>query len=191
MTPLCCAGTGTPAEQGRAKGFSIASVEGTAMNLDFSTFTWVHVIISLVGIVTGFVVMKGMLASQRLDGWTAVFLATTVLTSVTGFGFPIEKLTPGIIVGTISLVVLLIAIVARYAFGMGGGWRPAYVVTALVAQWFNVFVLVVQLFGKVTALHALAPTQSEPPFLIAQTVVLVLFIITGIATLRRFHPAAA
>lgn len=160
------------------------------MNLDFSTFTWVHVIISLVGIVTGFVVIKGILASQRLDGWTAVFLATTVLTSVTGFGFPIEKLTPGLIVGAISLVVLLIAIVARYAFGMGGGWRPAYVVTALVAQWFNVFVLVVQLFMKVTALHALAPTQSEPPFLIAQTVVMVLFIVIGIAALRRFHPAA-
>lgn len=161
------------------------------MNLDFSTFTWVHVIISLVGIVTGFVVIKGMLASQRLDDWTAVFLATTVLTSVTGFGFPFEKILPSHIVGIISLVVLLIAIVARYAFGMGGGWRPTYVVAALVAQWLNVFVLVAQLFNKVTALRALAPTQSEPPFLIAQTVVMVLFIITGIAALRRFHPAAA
>jgi len=161
------------------------------MNLDFSTFTWVHVIISLVGIVAGLVVMKGMLASQRLDGWTAVFLAMTALTSVTGFGFPIEKLTPGLIIGTISLVVLLIAIVARYAFGMGGAWRPAYVVTALVAQWFNVFVLVVQLFMKVTALHALAPNGSEPPFLIVQTAVMVLFIIVGIAALRQFRPAAA
>ena len=161
------------------------------MNLDFSTFTWVHVIISLVGIVAGFVVIRGMLASQRLDGWTAVFLTMTVLTSVTGFGFPIEKLTPGLIIGTISLVVLLIAIVARYAFGMDGGWRPAYVVTALIAQWLNVFVLVAQLFNKVTALRALAPTQSEPPFLIAQTVVMVLFIIIGIAALRRFRPTAA
>ena len=160
------------------------------MNLKFDVFTWVHVIISLVGIVTGFVVMKGMVASQRLDGWTAVFLATTVLTSVTGFGFPIEKVTPGIIVGTISLVVLLIAIVARYAFGMNAGWRPAYLVTALVAQWLNVFVLVVQLFGKVTALHALAPNGSEPPFMIVQTVVMVVFIIVGIAALRRFHPAS-
>jgi hypothetical protein len=160
------------------------------MNLNFDLFTWVHVIISLIGIVTGFVVMKGMLASQRLDGWTAVFLAATVLTSLTGFGFPFEKLLPSHIVGIISLVVLLIAIVARYAFGMGGGWRPAYVVTALVAQWLNVFVLVAQLFMKVTALHALAPNGSEPPFLIAQTVVMVLFIIVGIAALRRFHPAA-
>ena len=161
------------------------------MNLAFSTFTWVHVIISLVGIVSGFVVIKGLLASQRLDGWTALFLATTVLTSLTGFGFPFEKLLPSHIVGIISLVALLIAIVARYAFAMGGGWRPAYVVTALVAQWFNVFVLVAQLFMNVTALHALAPNGSEPPFLIAQTVVMVLFIITGIAALRRFHPAVA
>jgi hypothetical protein len=161
------------------------------MNLDFSTFTWVHVIISLIGIATGFVVMKGMLASQRLDDWTAVFLATTALTSLTGFGFPFEKLLPSHIVGIISLVVLLIAILARYAFGLSGGWRPAYVVTALVAQWLNVFVLVAQLFNKVTALHALAPTQSEPPFLIAQTAVMVLFIIVGIAALRQFRPATA
>jgi hypothetical protein len=161
------------------------------MNLDFSTFTWVHVIISLIGIATGFVVMKGMLASQRLDDWTAVFLATTALTSLTGFGFPFEKLLPSHIVGIISLVVLLIAILARYAFGLGGRWRPAYVVTALVAQWLNVFVLVAQLFNKVTALHALAPTQSEPPFLIAQTAVMVLFIIVGIAALRQFRPATA
>ena len=161
------------------------------MNLNFDLFTWVHVIISLVGIVTGFVAIKGMLASQRLDGWTAVFLATTVLTSLTGFGFPFQKLLPSHIVGIISLVVLLIAIVARYAFGMGGGWRPTYVVTALVAQWLNVFVLVAQLFMKVTALHALAPNGSEPPFLIAQTVVMVLFVIVGIAALRQFRPASA
>ena len=161
------------------------------MNLNFDLFTWVHVIISLVGIATGFVVIKGMLASQRLDGWTAAFLTTTVLTSVTGFGFPFEKLLPSHIVGMISLVVLLIAILARYFFAMSGGWRPAYVVTALVAQWLNVFVLVAQLFNKVTALRALAPTQSEPPFLGAQTVVMVLFIIIGIAALRRFRPAAA
>jgi len=161
------------------------------MNLNFDLFTWVHVIISLIGIVSGFVVMKGMLASQRLDGWTAVFLTTTVLTSLTGFGFPFQKLLPSHIVGIISLVVLLIAIVARYAFGMGRGWRASYVVTALVAQWLNVFVLVAQFFNKVTALHALAPTQSEPPFLVAQTAVMVLFIIVGIATLRQFRPAFA
>src|SRR3954454_14348913 len=161
------------------------------MNLDFSTFTWVHVIISLIGIATGFVVMKGMLSSQRRDDWTAVFLATTAMTRLTGFGFPFEKLLPSHIVGIISLVVLLIAILARYAFGLSGGWRPAYVVTALVAQWLNVFVLVAQLFNKVTALHALVPNGSEPPFLIAQTVVMVLFIFFGIAALRQFRPAMA
>lgn len=159
------------------------------MNLDFSVYTWVHVIISLVGILTGFVVMKGMLASQRLNDWTAVFLATTALTSLTGFGFPFEKILPSHIFGVISLVVLLLAIVARYAFGLEGRWRAAYVVGALIAQWLNVFVLVAQSFNKVKALNALAPTQSEPPFLIAQTVVMVLFIIFGIAALRHFRPA--
>jgi hypothetical protein len=159
------------------------------MNLDFSVYTWVHVIISLIGIVTGFVVIKGMLASQRMNDWTAVFLATTALTSITGFGFPFEKLLPSHIFGIISLVVLLIAILARYAFGLEGRWRAAYVVTALIAQWLNVFVLVAQLFNKVRVLQPLAPTQSEPPFLAAQTVVMVLFIITGIAALRRFRPA--
>jgi len=160
------------------------------LGMSIATFTTLHVVISLLAIGAGVVVLLGMIANRRLDGWTAVFLATTVLTSVTGFGFPIEKVTPGIIVGTISLVVLLIAIVARYAFGMNAGWRPAYLVTALVAQWLNVFVLVVQLFQKVTALHALAPNGSEPPFMIAQTVVMVVFIIVGIAALRRFHPAS-
>jgi hypothetical protein len=158
------------------------------MNLDFSVYTWVHVIISLIGIVTGFVVMKGMLASQRLNDWTAVFLATTALTSLTGFGFPFEKILPSHIFGVISLVVLLLAIVARYAFGLEDRWRAAYVVGALIAQWLNVFVLVAQAFNKVKALNALAPTQSEPPFLIAQTVVMVLFIIFGIAALRHFRP---
>src|SRR5215204_685235 len=99
-----------------------------AMNLDFSVYTWVHVIISLIGILTGFVVMKGMLASQRLNDWTAVFLATTALTSLTGFGFPFEKILPSHIFGVISLAVLLLAIVARYAFGLEGRWRAGYVV---------------------------------------------------------------
>src|SRR5260221_8291501 len=128
------------------------------MNLDFSTFTWVHVIISLVGIVTGFVVMKGMLAAQRLDGWSAVFLAATVATSLTGFGFPFVKLLPSHIVGVISLVVLAIAILARYALHLTGAWRAIYVITAMIALYLNVFVLVVQAFLKVPALHAMAPT---------------------------------
>jgi hypothetical protein len=160
-----------------------------AMNLDFSVYTWVHVIISLIGIVTGFVVIKGMLASQRMNDWTAVFLGTTALTSLTGFGFPFEKILPSHIFGVISMVVLLIAILARYAFGLEGRWRSAYVVTALIAQWLNVFVLMAQLFNKVKVLQPLAPTQSEPPFLGAQTVVMILFIFIGIAALRHFRPA--
>ena len=156
-----------------------------------SAYTIMHVIISLVGIATGFVVMAGMLKGQRLDTWTFWFLLFTLLTSITGYGFPFDHVLPSHIVGAISLVTLVIAIVARYAFNHSGAWRRIYVVTALLAQWFNVFVLVAQGFWKVPALKALAPTQSEPPFLIAQTVVMILFIITGIAALRKFHPPTA
>jgi hypothetical protein len=156
-----------------------------------SAYTIMHVIISLVGIATGFVVMAGMLKGQRLDTWTFWFLLFTLLTSITGYGFPFDHVLPSHIVGAISLVALVIAIVARYAFNHSGAWRWIYVVTALLAQWFNVFVLVAQGFLKVPALQALAPTQSEPPFLIAQTVVMILFIITGIAALRKFHPPTA
>ena len=156
-----------------------------------SAYTIMHVIISLVGIATGFLVMAGMLKGQRLDTWTFWFLLFTLLTSITGYGFPFDHVLPSHIVGAISLVILVIAIVARYAFNHSGAWRWIYVVTALLAQWLNVFVLVAQGFLKVPALRTLAPTQSEPPFLIAQTVVMVLFIITGIAALRKFHPPAA
>ena len=156
-----------------------------------SAYTVMHVVISLVGIATGFVVMAGMLKGRRLDTWTFWFLLFTLLTSITGYGFPFDHVLPSHIVGAISLAVLVIAIVARYAFNHAGAWRWIYVVTALLAQWLNVFVLVAQGFLKVPALKALAPTQSEPPFLIAQTVVMVLFIITGIAALRKFHPPAA
>ncbi len=156
-----------------------------------SAYTILHVIISLAGIAAGFVVMAGMLKGERLDRWTFWFLLMTVLTSLTGFGFPFERLLPSHIVGIISLAALLIAIVARYVFGLAGPWRWLYVVAAILAQWFNVFVLIVQSFQKVPFLQTLAPTQSEPPFLAVQTVVMVLFIITGIAALRKFRPAAA
>ncbi len=156
-----------------------------------SAYTIMHVIISLVGIAAGFVVMAGVLGGKRRDRWTFWFLLTTVLTNLTGFGFPFERLLPSHIVGIISLVALLIAIVARYAFGMAGPWRWLYIVAAILAQWFNVFVLIVQSFQKAPFLQALAPTQSEPPFLVVQTVVMILFIITGIAALRKFHPMTA
>jgi hypothetical protein len=158
------------------------------LGMSLSTFTTVHVIISLVGIGAGLIVLFGMLSSKRLDGLTALFLLMTVLTSVTGFMFPFTHLTPGDKVGIISLVVLLIAILARYSFRMVGKWRWIYVVTAIIAEYLNVFVLVVQSFEKVPALHAMAPTGSEPPFLIAQLVVMAIFIVLTIFAVKKFHP---
>lgn len=147
----------------------------------------IHVAISLVGIVSGFVVVFGLLGARKLDGWTALFLTTTVLTSVTGFLLPAHKILPSHIIGAISLVVLAVAIFARYARHLDGGWRSTYVVTSTLALYFNVFVLVVQSFMKVPALKALAPTQSEPPFAIAQGIVLLLFIVLGTAGVKKFR----
>ena len=155
--------------------------------LSTSTFTLVHVLLSLVGIVAGLVVMFGLVAEKRLDGWTVVFLATTVATSVTGFGFPFDHLLPSHKVGIISLVVLAAAILARYAFRLAGAWRPVYVVCAAVALYLNAFVGVVQAFQKVPALTKLAPKQTEPPFVVTQLVVLVLFIVLTIAAAKRFR----
>jgi len=152
-----------------------------------STFTLVHVVISLVGIASGLVVVFGLLTGKRLDGWTALFLATTVATSVTGFGFPFDHLLPSHKVGIISLVVLAVAILARYAFHLIGAWRRIYVISAVAALYLNVFVAVVQAFLKVPALHALAPKQTEPPFLVTQLVVLVLFVVIAIMAAKRFH----
>ena len=150
-------------------------------------FTLVHVVISVAGIASGLVVAGGLLTAKRLDGWTACFLATTVPTSVTGFGFPFEHLLPSHIVGIISLVVLAAAIYARYAAHLACGWRAIYVITAMTALYLNVFVLVVQLFRRVPELEALAPTQSEPPFAVAQLAVLALFVVLTIAAVKRFR----
>ena len=160
------------------------------LGMSTSTFTLVHVVLSLVGIVAGLIVVFGMFASKKLDGWTTLFLATTVLTSVTGFFFPFDHILPSHIVGIISLVVLAIAILALYALHLAGPWRWIYVVSAMVALYLNVFVGVVQAFQKLPPLASLAPTQSEPPFLIAQSVVLVIFIVLGIVAVRSFHPPA-
>ena len=154
-----------------------------------STYTLIHVVISLIGIGSGIVVLWGMIRSKPLDGITAIFLTFTVLTSLTGFGFPFTHVTPGIIVGVISMVILALAIAARYGFRLAGAWRLIYVVTASMALYLNVFVLVVQSFEKVPALHALAPMQSEPPFVAAQLFVLVLFIILTLFAGRKFRPA--
>ena len=159
------------------------------MILGLQPFTFVHVAISLVAILSGLVVLFGLLNTRRLEGWTALFLVTTVATSVTGFGFPIDIILPSHIVGAISLVLLAAAIIARYAFRLAGPWRYVYVIGAGIALYLNVFVLIVQLFQKVPALKALAPTQSEPPFAITQLFVLALFVWLGVAADRAFRAA--
>jgi hypothetical protein len=158
------------------------------LGLSLHAFTILHVIISFIAIGSGLVVLVGMLRAQRLPGWTAVFLLTTVLTSVTGFMFPIGGFTPALGLGVLSLVVLAVALVALYARRLGGSWRWIYVATAVTALYFNVFVLVVQAFQKVPQLNPLAPTGSEPPFAVAQGVVLVAFVALGILASRRFRP---
>lgn len=161
------------------------------MSFGLATLTFVHVVISLVGIVSGFVVAWGLLNSKRLDRWTATFLATTVATSATGFLFPFEKLLPSHVLGLISLVVLVVAIVARYPRQLAGAWRWVYAVSAVFALYLNFFVLIVQSFLKVPALHALAPTQSEAPFAITQLVAFVLFATLAAVAARRFHTESA
>jgi hypothetical protein len=151
------------------------------------TFTVVHVIISLIGIGSGLVVMVGLLTGRRLNGWTALFLSSTVATSVTGFFFPFHGFTPAIAVGIFSMFLLAVAILARYGRRLAGAWRWIYVVTAIVAEYLNVFVLIVQLFQKVPALKALAPTQSEPPFLVTQLLALALFVVLTIGAAIKFR----
>jgi hypothetical protein len=152
-------------------------------------FTLIHVLISLVGIATGFVALQGFIADQPRPCWNRWFLWTTALTSITGFFFPNSHLTPAIKVGILSLLILGVAIYARSGKGLAGGWRKVYVITATFALYLNTFVLVAQLFQKVPALKALAPTGSEPPFAAAQGVVLIAFIVLGVLAVRRFKGA--
>lgn len=156
--------------------------------LSIENFTILHTAISLIAIASGLIVLAGMLRARRLPGWTAVFLVTTLLTSVTGFMFPISGLTPGIVFGLISIVILVIALAALYLKHLSGAWRWIYVTTALMALYLNVFVLIVQSFQKLPALQKLAPTQSEPPFLIAQAAALIAFLILGAMAARKFRP---
>ena len=149
-------------------------------------YTIIHTIISLIGIFTGLVALNGLLAGKRLDGWTKWFLITTTLTSVTGFFFPFRGFTPAIGVGIISMIVLVVAIYARYSKHLVGAWRWIYVITANIALYFNCFVLVVMLFRRVPALHALAPAQTEPPFQHTQLVVLAIFVVLTIISLIKF-----
>ena len=157
------------------------------LGLSLSAFTLLHVIISLIGIGTGFIVVFGMMAGRRVPFWTAVFLVTTVLTNLTGFMFPFKGVTPGIVIGVLSTVVLAIALFALYVGHLEGIWRGSYVISSVVALFFNFFVLIVQSFEKVPALKALAPTQTEAPFKIAQLAALVVFIALGFFAFKKFR----
>jgi hypothetical protein len=159
--------------------------------INLSLYTAIHVIISLVAIVAGFVAVLEMTANRRLGFWDAVFLWFTIATSVTGFGFPLSGVTPGVVFGIISLAVLAPAVYALYVARLAGPWRWIYVVTTIFALELNVFVLIVQSFQKIGLLNALAPTQSEGPFQIAQAVALVLVIALAVQAVRKFRPAAA
>ena len=160
------------------------------LGLSTSTFLLVHVALSLVGIASGLVAFYGMLAGKKLAGWTEVFLATTILTSLTGFPLPPFGFDPPRVVGLISLVLLGLAAVALYDLRLAGVWRWIYVATAVAALYLNVFVAVVQSFQKLAFLKPLAPTQSEPPFVVAQLAALATFVILGIMAARHFNPAA-
>jgi hypothetical protein len=161
------------------------------LGMSLSTFTMVHVIISLIGIVSGLVVLFELFGSTEMPGLTALFLLTTILTSATGFLFPFGQLLPSHVIGILSLVLLTIACVALYAMKLSGAWRGIYVVTAMVALYLNVFVLVIQSFLKIGPLHALAPSvpPSEPPFAIVQGIVFVFFVVAIFSAVRRFRPA--
>jgi hypothetical protein len=160
------------------------------LGLSLPTFTILHVIISLVGIVSGIFVLSGLLGSKRMPGWTALFLLTTILTSVTGFGFPFTVLLPSHMIGILSLVLLAIACIALYGMKLSGAWRWIYAVTAMIALYFNIFVLIIQGFLKIPALTALAPGNppSGPVFAVVQGLVLLFFVLVIIGAVRRFRP---
>jgi hypothetical protein len=168
------------------------------LGMSVAAFTQLHVIISLVAIVSGIIVALAMLGARLMPGMTTLFLITTVATSVTGFMFdtPVDaprvigSLDPAKIIGVISLIFLVLAILALYSYKLAGSWRGVYVISAIVALYFNCFVLVVQSFQKIPVFHALAPTQKEPPFAVAQAILLILFVGLGIAVFKKFRPMA-
>jgi hypothetical protein len=162
-----------------------------AMLFDLPTFTLIHVVLSLVGIIAGLVVVGGLIAGRRLDGWTVAYFATTVLTSVTGFGFPFGAVLPSHIVGAVSLLVLAVAISARYWKLLSGAWRPVFVGATVAALYLNVFVLLVQLFQKTPGLIAVAPTQAAPAFVVTQLAVFLLFTFLGWAAVKGFRQERA
>jgi hypothetical protein len=157
------------------------------LGMSTAAFTQMHVIISLIAIATGIVVVFGMLGAKLMPAMTTTFLVTSVATSVTGFMFP-TPFDAADVVGILSLVALAAAILGLYAYKLAGSWRGIYVIGAIVALYFNCFVLVVQSFQKIGFFHALAPTGKEPPFAAAQAVVLLLFIGLGIGAFKKFRP---
>jgi hypothetical protein len=159
------------------------------LGMSRAAFTQIHVILSLIGIVSGLIVVFAMLGATLLPALTTIFLVTTVATSVTGFMFHFTSFGPPEIVGAISLVVLALGVLALYSYKLAGAWRRTYVIAAVLALYLNVFVGVVQTFQKVPFFHALAPTQTEPPFAVAQGIVLLAFIAVGVAAVRKFRPA--
>jgi hypothetical protein len=161
------------------------------LGMSTSTFTLLHVGLSLVGIIAGLIVLAGMFGSRKLEGWTAIFLGTTVLTSASGFLFPRDQILPSHVVGILSLITLAVAVYALYFRQLAARWRWIYIVTAAIAFYLNVFVGIFQSFLKVPALLAMAPTQSEPPFVIAQAIALAIFIGATVLAVKSFHPARA
>jgi hypothetical protein len=153
------------------------------------TFTLFHTVLSIAGIVTGCAVLGGLIAGKRLDGWTGTFLVTTFLTNLTGFGFPFVRLMPSHILGALALIIMPFTAYALYKQHLAGPWRRVYVVTAVIVLYFNVFVLFAQLFAKVPAMIALAPTQKEPPFALTQLALTIFFVWAGRAAVRGFRSA--
>ena len=160
------------------------------MIFEITTFTLIHTLISLVAITAGLVVVGGLMAGQRIDGWTGLFLVTTALTSITGFGFPFTGLIASHQVGIVTLIVMPFVIYARYGKHLMGRWRGVYVAGSVFVLYLNFFVLVVQLFRRVPALLVSAPTQKEPPFVLTQLFVLAMFAVLGVAAFKRFRPQA-
>jgi len=160
------------------------------LGLSTGAFTGVHVTISLLAMASGLVAVGGLVRDRLYGTWTAVFLATTIATSVTGFLFHSKTIGPPHIVGALSLVILALAVFALYGRQLYGAWRPIYIACTVVALYLNVFVGVVQAFQKIPPLHGLAPNGSEPPFVAAQLVVLVAFIALGVLAFRRAHDIA-
>lgn len=158
------------------------------LGLSLTAFTLFHVILSLIGIAAGLIVLFGLWASNRMPAMTAVFLVTTILTSVTGFMFPFKAFGPPHAVGVISLIVLVFTVLGLYAYRLAGRWRAIYVSTAVLALYLNTFVGVVQAFQKIPFLNQFAPQGNEPPFAVAQGIVLVLFVLAGWRAVKKFHP---